>query len=354
MLVSLHAKNFAIIDEIEVYFGEHLNIITGETGAGKSVIIGSIGAALGGKATKDVVRAGAEQALVELLFVTAQESVHAMLAAQGIEEQEDEVLISRKILSGGKSVFRVNGETVPAAFVKELAGELIDIHGQHEHQSLLKKSKHLEMLDRFAAGELSEVKKALRGSFLEYRALKKELLGAVADEEVRLRELSFLKFELGEIEEARLVPGEWEELTREHKRLANANTIQETLSGVYRLTGEGGAAAEQIGHAVRQLSKIEPYDERLTQLYVSLESVEGMVHDFNRELNAYLDDCEDEEEHFAQVEERLGLVNRLMARYGADIEGILAHAEECRAKIEKFENYDEYLEKMKEKEAQKA
>ncbi len=349
MLVSLHAKNFAIIDEIEVYFGEHLNIITGETGAGKSVIIGSIGAALGGKATKDVVRAGAEQALVELLFVTAQESVHAMLAAQGIEEQEDEVLISRKILSGGKSVFRVNGETVPAAFVKELAGELIDIHGQHEHQSLLKKSKHLEMLDRFAAGGLSEVKKALRGSFLEYRALKKELLGAVADEEVRLRELSFLKFELGEIEEARLVPGEWEELTREHKRLANANTIQETLSGVYRLTGEGGAAAEQIGHAVRQLSKIEPYDERLTQLYVSLESVEGMVHDFNRELNAYLDDCEDEEEHFAQVEERLGLVNRLMARYGADIEGILAHAEECRAKIEKFENYDEYLENLKKK-----
>ena len=146
MLVSLHAKNFAIIDEIEVYFGEHLNIISGETGAGKSVIIGSGNAALGGKVAKDIVRAGCEQALVELLFVTGQEHVHAMLKEQEIDIQEDEVLVSRKILASGKSVFRVNGETVPVAFINELAGELIDIHGQHEHQSLLKKSKHLEMV----------------------------------------------------------------------------------------------------------------------------------------------------------------------------------------------------------------
>lgn len=354
MLVSLHAKNFAIIDEVEVYFGEHLNIISGETGAGKSVIIGSINAALGGKVTKDVVRAGCEQALIELLFVTKEERVHAMLKEQELDIQDDEILISRKILAGGKSVFRINGETVPAAFVKELAGELIDIHGQHEHQSLLKKSKHLEMVDRFAAGELSEVKKKLRQSYAEYRALGKELSENTVDEEKRLRELSFLQFELNEIENAKLVPGEEEELAREHKRLANANLIRETLSGVYRLTGESGESVDdQLGHAVRQLGKIEQYDERLGDLYAALESLEGMMHDFNRDLNAYMDDCEDEEEHFAQVEERLDLVNHMTARYGADIAGILEHAKECREKIEKYENYDQYVEELKKK-SQKA
>ena len=139
MLVSLHAKNFAIIDEIEVFFGEHLNIISGETGAGKSVIIGSVNAALGGKVPKDVVRAGCEQALVELVFETGQERVRDMLVQKGLRMEEDEILISRKITSTGKTLYRVNGEVVSGAFVKELAGELIDIHGQHEHQSLLNK-----------------------------------------------------------------------------------------------------------------------------------------------------------------------------------------------------------------------
>ena len=134
MLVSLHAKNFAIIDEIEVFFGEHLNIISGETGAGKSVIIGSVNAALGGKVPKDVVRAGCEQALVELVFETGQERVRDMLVQKGLSMEEDEILISRKITSTGKTLYRVNGEVVSGAFVKELAGELIDIHGQHEHQ----------------------------------------------------------------------------------------------------------------------------------------------------------------------------------------------------------------------------
>lgn len=348
MLVSLHAKNFAIIDEIEVYFGEHLNIISGETGAGKSVIIGSVGAALGAKVTKDIVRAGCEQATVELLFRTNQERVHTMLKEQEINFEEDEILISYKITASGKSLFRINGEIVSRAFVKELVGELIDIHGQHEHQSLLNKSKHLEMVDRFAPEELDGIKKKLRESFSRYRALQKEYSEAQTDEEMRLRELSFLQFELNTIEEANLIPGEEEELMREHKRLANANTIQETLSAVYRLSSEGGeSVAEQLGYAVRQLAKIEQYDEKLADLYANLESLEGMMHDFNRELNSYMEDCEDEGEHFAQVEERLNLVNRLTTRYGTNVAGVLAYAQECREKIEKYENYDQYLENLR-------
>lgn len=344
MLTSLHARNFAIIDEIEVDFGEHLNIISGETGAGKSVIIGSINAALGGKVTKDVIRSGAEYALVELLFNTGEAAVRAKMEELGLSGEDGEILVSRKIMASGKSIFRINGETVNAATVRELAEELIDIHGQHEHQSLLKKAKHLEMLDRFAGDELDGLKKQIRQIYGEYRKLKEEREAACADEEKRLRELSFLQYELQEIEGARLVPGEEEDLALEHKKLANSNLIQEALSLVYQLTGDGvSSVSEQLGHAVRQLARVEGLDQGLSTLYSALVQAEDCVQDFNRELSAYMEDAGDDGERFAQVEERLNLVNHMTARYGRTVGDVLEYAKECRAKIEKYENYDKYL-----------
>lgn len=351
MLSSLHAKNFAIIDEIEVDFGEHLNIISGETGAGKSVIIGSINAALGAKATKDIVRCGAEYALIELMFYTKEEAVRIKLEEMGLTAGEDgEILISRKITASGKSVFRINGETVNTATVRELAAELIDIHGQHEHQSLLRKAKHLEMLDRFAGEELEDLKQQIKQLYGEYRQLKEEKEAALMDEEKRLRELSFLQYELQEIEGARLVAGEEESLSREHKRLANSNMVQEALSAVYQLTEAGASAvSEQLGHAVRQLAKVEGLDDKLASLYSALEQAEGCIQDFNRELADYMENAGDKRERLAQVEERLNLVNHLTARYGRTVEEVLEYAENCRTKIEKYENYDKYLMDLEEK-----
>lgn len=344
MLVSLHARNFAIIDEIEVYFGEKLNIISGETGAGKSVIIGSINAALGGRMTKEMLRTGSEYALVELVFQTENEAVLQKMAELEISSEAGEILLSRKLLSNGRSVLRVNGETVTAAAVKELASLLIDIHGQHEHQSLLKKSAHLQMLDRFAGEPLSRLKEQVKAVYEQYRAKKEEREAALGDEDARLRELSFAKFELQEIEEARLIPGEEEELKQEYRRLSNANTIEEALGEVYRLTGDGTASVnEQLGYALRQLARVEGLDERLAQMSEALSQIEDCVRDFNHELRAYMDQTEDTQERFAFVEERLDLVNRLTAKYGADVSAVLAYAEQCRERVERLEDYDRYL-----------
>ena len=343
MLTGLYAKNFAIIDEIEVEFGEHLNVISGETGAGKSVIIGTINAALGGKVTKDIIRAGADAALVELTFRVGAGVLPEGLEEQGLSVEGRELTLSRKITAGGKNIFRLNGETVSASVVKELAAGLIDIHGQHEHQSLLKKSKHLEMLDRFAGEELTGKKGRMAELYRSWRALRDELENARIDEDKRLRELSFLQYELNEIEQARLIPGEEEELRAEHKRLSNRNLICEALDKVYQLTGgDGDCAAEQIGYAMRSLGRVEEYGEELAGLYHSLGQIEELLHDFNRELTDYIESSGGEEERFAQVEERLDLVNRMTSRYGATVEAVLSHAEECRATIEKYENYDEY------------
>ncbi|MDE7297849.1 MAG: DNA repair protein RecN, partial [Lachnospiraceae bacterium] len=266
------------------------------------------------------------------------------LEEQGLSLEDGELTISRKIMASGKNVFRLNGETVSASVVKELAAGLIDIHGQHEHQSLLKKAKHLQMLDRFAGEALADRKERMAELYRGWRALKEELGTAQVDEEKRLRELSFLQYELNEIEEAKLVPGEEEELRAEHKRLSNRNLICESLDKVYQLTGEGSeCAAEQVGYAMRSLGRVEEYGEELAGLYRTLGQIEDLIHDFNRELTDYIESSGGEEERFAQVEERLDLVNRLTSRYGATVEAVLRHAEECRVLIEKYENYDEYV-----------
>lgn len=350
MLVNLHAKNFVIIDEIDVAFGEQFNVISGETGAGKSVIIGSIGAALGGKVSKDIVRTGADFALVELQFQSASDGLKSVMKKHELDYDGSEVILSRKITSEGKSVFRINGETVNATIVKEIAQELIDIHGQHEHQSLLKQAKQLELLDQYSSEELEPVKETIKKLYSEYNSLHKELQESMVDEEKRLRELSFLQYELNEIREARLIPGEEEELKQEYKKLSNANTINEVLASVYRLTGDGnGAVAEQIGYALQQLGKVTDFDDALGSYYDMLAQTEDLIRDFNREISDYIDSADVDGERFELVEKRMDLINHMTARYGATIEKVLEHADECEAMIEKYENYDRYRSELEKK-----
>ncbi len=353
MLVSLHAKNFAIIDEIEVYFGEKLNIISGETGAGKSVIIGSINAALGGRMTKEMIRTGSDYALAELVFQTESEAVARRMEELELPMTDGELLITRKLMANGRSVLRINGETVTSAAVKELAGLLIDIHGQHEHQSLLKKSAHLQMIDRFAGEKLAALKEQTRIVYEKYRKEREEREAALCDEDTRLRELSFARFEWQEITDAHLVAGEEEELRQEYRRLSNANAIEAALGEVYRLTCDGDASvAEQLGYALRQMAKIEGLDEPLSQMSEALTQVEDCVNDFNHELRDYMNRTENTQERFAEVEARLDTVNRLTAKYGSDIAAVLAYAEGCSEKIARLEDYDQYLQKLEKEYAQ--
>lgn len=346
MLVSLHVKNFAIINEVEVYFKDHLNIMTGETGAGKSIIIGSVNAALGAKMNKDIVRKGAEYALAELVFETKDRNVLEAMKELDIPVEGDQIIISRKIMPG-RSVCKINGETVTASALSVVAGLLIDIHGQHEHQSLLHKQKHMEIVDRFARDDIGTLKQELEESYKEYTRLKHEYEQAGADEEKRLREISYLEYEVNEIIGASLKDGEDEELTAKYRSLSNANTISEGLQTVYHLTGyEASAAGDSMGRALRQLVKIAEFDEAIKGFLSQVTDIDGLLNDLNRDLTQYISDRENPQEELAEVTNRLDLINHLKAKYGNSVEQILNYCRDSEAKLEQYRNYDVYMEKL--------
>lgn len=345
MLLNLHVKNFAIIDEIEVYFQDHLNILSGETGAGKSIIIGSVNVALGGKVSKDIIRKGADYAFVELAFQTESDVVRQKVLSYDLPMDEDGmILISRKIMNN-RSISKINGESVTTNVLKDIAGTLIDIHGQHEHQSLLYKQKHLEIVDKFAKAEVTDIKLELANVYDQYAKVKEELEHAKIDGEKRLREISHLEYEIAEITEAKLIVGEDVELMAEFKKLSNANLIAEGLDHTYKLTSyQSGAAGDFIGRAVKQLNKLEEYDVNLCGLRDQMMDIEGLLNDFNRELAEYLSNLNTDQEYFDQVEKRLDLIHRMKAKYGNEIETILEYGKSCEERLQQLHNYDEYLE----------
>lgn len=347
MLISLHVKNFAIIDEVEVYFKNHLNILTGETGAGKSIIIDSINCALGGKTPKSIVRTGAEYALVELVFETEDPTVHEAMKSLDIPMEDNQIIISRKIMPN-RSIFKLNGENVTQGIISSIAELLIDIHGQHEHQSLLKKAKHLEILDRYARDDIGNLKQELGEAYKSYTALKHEYDNAGIDEEKRLREISFLEYEINEIKSAVLVPGEDEELAALYRKYANARAISEGLKTVYELTGNGmNGAGEGMGRAVRQLTRIAEYDDKLKDLLSQAADIEALLNDFNKDLSQYLSSMDSFEEEFYEVTKRLDLINHLKQKYGNSIEQIHAYMAECEEKLARYRDYDAYMERLR-------
>ncbi len=346
MLISLHVKNFAIINEVEVYFKDHLNIMTGETGAGKSIIIGSVNAALGAKINKDIVRSGAEYALVELVFETKDEKVFAAMRGLDIPIEGEQIIISRKIMNS-RSICKINGENVTASALSTIAGLLIDIHGQHEHQSLLNKATHMELVDRFAKDEIGGLKQELDQVYKEYLRLKHEFEQAGMDDEKRLREISFLEYEVNEIKSAALKPGEDEELALQYKKLFNANTISEGIQNVYRYTGnEPNAAGDSVGRALRQLIKLAEFDDTIGGFLNQVNDIDGLLNDLNRDLAQYIADMENPEEELAEVTKRLDMINHLKSKYGNSVEHILNYCKECEEKISKYQAYDEYITKL--------
>ena len=354
MLQSLHVKNLALIDEAEVDFRRGLNILSGETGAGKSIIIGSISLALGGKVQKEMLREDAdgnlEPALVELVFSVEDERQKRQLETLDVFPEDDEVILSRRIVNG-RGAAKVNAESVPASRVQEIAEILIDIHGQHEHQSLLSKRKHLEILDDYASESLTGKKEELVAVYREYRRLSEELSAATVDEEERLRELSFLEYEIGELEEAELKPGEDEELEADFRRFSNGRKIMEAVGNAYSSTGgENDSASELTGRALRELGSVSVYDEKLAELEEQLLEIDNLLNDFNREISDYVEDAEFDDEKFAEVERRLDEVNRLKAKYGNNIPDILHALDEKRERYAKLADYDTYLKELQNRE----
>ena len=347
MLQNLHVKNLALINETEVDFKEGLNILSGETGAGKSIIIGSINLALGEKVQKEMLRENADYALVELIFSVTDPRQKELLKELDVIPENDQIILSRKIVNG-RGVAKVNSESVPVSKMKAIASVLIDIHGQHEHQSLLSKRKHLEILDDYAKEELADWKQKVRASYQEYRRIEEELAHVDVNEEERLRELSFLEYEVREIEEAGLEIGEDETLEANYRKFSNGKKIMEAVNGAYLLTGsQDDSASELIGRAVRELGAGAAYDEQVKSLEEQLLQIDSLVNDFNREIAEYIDETEFDDETFYQMEKRLDEINHLKSKYGNSIASVLEAAEEKRERMAKLADYDAYLSRLK-------
>lgn len=352
MLVSLYVKNLALIDETEVYFGNGLNILTGETGAGKSIIIGSVNLALGAKAEKDMIRTGADYALIELVFQVEKEKQLEEIRKLELPVEEDGTVILQRRIMPGKSLCKVGGETVSVKQVRALAEILIDIHGQHEHQSLLKATRQLEILDEYAKEELSVPAKDLKACYEKYREIVKRLSAEDVDEETRKREASLAAFEVQEIEDAALVAEEDTELEKSYRKLVNGQKIQEAVTLAYQMSGyDNGGAGDAIGRAVKEIRSVAAYDETLQNFEAQLLDIDGLLNDYNRAAADYLSGLEFDGELFARVEKRLDLVNHLKAKYGNSIEEILAYGERMQEKLEKYQNFDVYRQELIRQEA---
>lgn len=341
MLLELHVKNLALIEKADVEFGEGLNILTGETGAGKSIIIGSVTMALGGKAPKGSIRPGADYAYIELVFSVTGEEKRKALRELDVEPTEDGLVIISRKLTSARSISRINDETVTMARLSQITGLLLDIHGQHEHQSLLYKSKHLEILDAYVKAATQPVKQTIADRYRIYRSLEEKLRGFDLDAESRIREADFLRFEIEEIEASALKEGEEEELTSVYRRYSHSRRIAECLGAAYEAV-EG----EWLARALKEVEQASEYDESLGGIRDQLYDADSILRDAGREMSAYLDSMEMDEETFRKTEERLDLIHNLQAKYGPTVEAICQKLEQKKKRLEELEDYDAHKKRM--------
>lgn len=349
MLLNLHVKNLALIDNLDVSFQDHLNILTGETGAGKSIIIGSIALALGSRVNKDFVRAGAEYGLVELLFSIEKESTRQALEALEISPTEDgELLISRKIMDN-RVINKLNDQTVTVGKLKEVASVLLDLHAQHEQQSLKQSGYQLDIVDRFGKDKISAVKVQVASAYSIYRDIFDKLEEENLSENEQKRTMDLLKYELEEIQAAQLTPGEDEVVQKQYRRMKNSKDIMQDIGQLHSICGyeEHTSAGSMIGTAMSMMERAAGLDEELSGLLSQITDIDALLSDFNRELSDYIDSMQFDGEAFAQLEERLDVINTLKVKYGNSIEAILAYAEKNEEKYNQLLHYSEYIEDLK-------
>lgn len=348
MLLTMHIKNIALIEEIDIDFQDQLNILTGETGAGKSIIIGSLGICLGGKFSKELLRDDTKDGLVELTFSVEQDTIRKALEAMEVElDDSNELLITRRLSPGGRTVNRVNDTTVTVNRLKEIASLLIDLHAQHEQQTLLKPSKHLEILDRFGGALIDCLKKDVQEDYHKYRELCEKKMQHGMDEAERNKRMDFLQYQIREIRDANLTEGEDEQLERQYKKATNAKEILQCANTAYELTGyASNSAAEQIGRALREMHRLTELDSDFSDTADLLQDVDGLLADFNREISEYMKDMEFDESQFHDMEYRLDQINSLKSKYGASIPDILESLDDFEQEYEELTGYEEYMQKI--------
>ncbi len=352
MLLNMHIKNIVLIDDLDINFDDGLNILTGETGAGKSIIIGSLGIGTGGKFHKELLRNQEQDGLVELVFsVEGREDISRSLTDMGIICDDDEVLISRRLCANGRTINRINDDNVTVSKLRSVSELLIDLHAQHEQQTLLKADRHLAILDRFGGDELLTRKARVQDLYQEYMKLRREYEDSSMDEADRNRQMDFLDYQIKEIKAANPVVGEDVELEQTYKRIVNSKEILQVADEIYKITGYDNvsSAAEQISHALQQMGRLTELDGNLMDSYNILQDIDGMLNDFNRELSGYMEEVEFDGNALSEIEDRLNLVNSLKAKYGNSIELILHTCEEYEEEYNKLISYEQYIDELSKK-----
>ncbi len=356
MLVELNITDFAIIDRLNLAFAQSFNVLTGETGAGKSIIIDAVSMLLGGRADTTFVRAGCDRARVEAVFrlpEPLQALINPILEREGLEsDNPDTLMIGRELRSSGRNFCRVNGSTVNLSILEEIVGPLIDIHGQSEHLSLLHVRQHQYFLDRYAG--LEAQRETLAAQVRQLRRVRQELAELQRDAQYLARRIDQLSFQVEEIEAARLQPGEEAELTLERNRLANAEQLGQLAGEAYRLLIDGAdqqpAAADLLGQAVRAMSGLVKLDPSLAEQHDLVENLTYQVEEAAGALRDYSESVEFDPTRLQQVEERLGLIFSLKRKYGNSIEEVVEFGRRAQAELAGLSHSEERSEILREEE----
>lgn len=346
MLTNLHVKNLALIEEENVDFEEGLNILSGETGAGKSIILGSINAALGAKTSPDFIRTGADYGLAELVFDIDDEYTLEKIKELGvIDIDEGELLISRKI-TPTRSQIKVNGQNFTAAQTQKLARYLIDMHGQHDNQALMDDSTHINVVDEYCAESIADIRDEMQADYKYYTECRNVLKELDKDNEERQREVSFLEYEVNEITAAALKVGEDEELETEFKKLNNYQKIMSELSGAdMLLNSSDDNISDMLGMVIKSVLSASECDSSLSGLCDTLQDVESLIMDVSHDISAYIDNSDFDVSSLNDIQYRLDTINELKNKYGGSIENVLLSLKKKQDKLEEYYNYDEILKK---------
>ncbi len=349
MLLRLHIKNAALIESADIEFGNGLNILTGETGAGKSMIIDSVNFVLGERTTKEFVRKDAKSVQVVAEFEVCDKQTQSQFEQMGIEIEDNIVIIQRTMSSEGKSSNRVNGIPVTASMLKQLSESLIDIHGQHEHQSLLNPSKHIDILDSFCAPEIDMLKNDMSKLIKEYKLVTKEINDISGDELERESRIEKLEFQINEIFSAQLKEGEEEALEERREYLNNIDKVVKNVRESSELLygdDESFSALDNVEKSLVLLGEISEYDNDIFEIYNSLSDISELLKDMIRRLRKYEDEIEVNPNEIDDVEERLDLIYRLKKKYGQTIESINSFGEKAKNELELIFDSGDTLEKL--------
>ncbi len=354
MLLEISIRNFALIDSLRLGLSPGLNVLTGETGAGKSIIIDAVELALGSRASTEVIRTGAEKAVVDIVFdVMDSPEVGRLVADMGLGEASDPTLVlSREVPADGRTSCRVNGRTVSLSVLRELTERLIDIHGQHEHQSLLRPERHVDLLDAFGGDQAVALRAEVHAAYRAWQETLDEIRSLAGDERDRVRRLDLLRFQADEIERAKLRDGEEEELLDERRLLGNAEKRHESAAQAYASLYSGdsgpGSAHDQLGRALTALEEIAAVDPAVAPTLEAVRQAAVQIDEASRDVRQYRDAVFFDPGRLAEVESRLDLIASLKRKYGSSVAEVLAFGREARAELARLENSAELLAKLEE------